>query len=201
MSLPARAPQGVPTGGQYVATEKAEPGLTLVPALVADEDAPPPFPDKVALAAAWPNRYQRTERLNEIYHAIASHPRTPGQECVAAARAAVTDTFEASGRFVSLPEDDGEGAGYVFDALNSDHKVDLALARVGILDDTQTRSFGNRLAGALHDIEIEDREERLSRGATSSPASSSPDPDRVIDTEGAQWPDDSPDLPVQDETW
>lgn len=174
MSLPARAAtpvrnkdRGLPgNGGRYASAERGKPNLTLAPEpVVTDADG---FPDLASYERAWPNPHQRMDRLNEAYYAIAADPASVGFARERAAREAVRITASTNGRLVSLPEDDGEAESYVRDALGSDPKVAAALDRVGSLADYEARSFGARVAGALYDIEILDREERLASAASAA---------------------------------
>lgn len=197
MSLPTRVKSGVPAGGQFAAISKSESNLTLLagdPALspvVAIEEhrdpltsrialgPVPDFPDRLEFARLYPNRAQRSDRINERLFAVAAHPRCPAPERIGAARLAVTDTLVFYGRFVSLPEDDGEAVSLVATALNDEDKVLEAVARVGHLEDFEARSFGNRIAGALYDIEIDARETQTSHKAS-----------LLADLDTPEWADD-----------
>lgn len=114
----------------------------------------PGFPDRADLAAAWPNRYQRLDALNERLYAIAAHPESGDAARLRACREAIHATWETHTQFDSLPANDLAAARTVRDAARCDTNLRRALSTLGALEDYEARTFGARVAEALYyDVE------------------------------------------------
>jgi hypothetical protein len=179
----ARVPAGTSDGGRFAPTVRSESDLRLT------ADPVPAFPAPTDITAE--NRHQRAEEYAARLHAIATHPGADRHTRRMAALTALDKVADARGRFLSLPPDDGEAQSHVADALLDDAKVDAALARVGVLDEDQTHTFADRLAGALYDIEVADRDDRLAAAAIAEA------PARGCDENG--WPVGLPTRPPREE--
>lgn len=165
----ARVPAGSGDGGRFAPVERPESDLSLV------ESPAPVMPDIDDIERRYPNRYQACDVVNEALYETASHSGNAETQ-IAAAETAVLHTFDVHGRFVTLPEDDGESASYVMDALKDPAKIGDAIDQVGVLANYEARSFGNRVAGALYDIETAEREARLlERAIADSPVADTSD--------------------------
>jgi hypothetical protein len=161
--VPTRHAKGAPSsvGGRYAVRPKSTPNLDARAFA-----SPSVFPDLVEFESAWPNKSDRSDRLNERYHQIAGNVTASGVDHIRAAREAVNATADLKGEFTTLPSGEVEAEGYVCDALRSDSKVLAALDAIGRLEHEEAKQFGNRLAGALYDLEVIDRDERTMQSVT-----------------------------------
>ncbi|GAB2732901.1 hypothetical protein [Nocardioides pakistanensis] len=175
-----RVPAGTPDGGRFAATARPEAALRLV----VDQTEPvPAFPEPGDIASE--NRSQRAEEYAVRYHEIATHPAADAATRRNAVRMGLVRAMDTRGGFTSLPPDDGEAQSYVADAVLDDAKVDAAAAQVGRLSPDQAHTFTDRIAGALYDIEVADREQRLFAVA----AANAPAPDASEEAWRARFAD------------